>query len=185
MNANVTNSVAGHDILMVSEESGLLVVGTKRGHSLFTTSHECKVNWFTSVKTVKFLDASTNSHVFTLIETCKQLKGEKVAELRTPDGQLIGSVVMWKRFFRSCYELRNGSGDKISGFHCDGEKYVFDQKMGYVKHKMPSKTVAFIVKFGPDVGDSVKLLMIGSACLAITLAREAQETFLTQLNTPH
>lgn len=182
---SVSELVHGLDSLVVSEDAGLLVVKSKDGHILLTTTHECRGRWFTSVKTVRMVDPSTSKHVLTLTETVRGLKGERRADLHSPpDGHLIGSVVMWKRFFRSSYELRDEKDQRIATFKCDGEKYVFDHKMGTVKQKQKSKSLSFTVTFGPDVDPNNKLLMMGSACIAVALAREAMDSFTDMMTRP-
>ena len=173
---DLLNAIEKLEDVIVCEEAELIVIKSMDGVKLFTTSAEVRVGWFNSTKSVTVRSESTGFHVLTLIETSKQLRSEKSVEIRDPsDSKLIGSAVMKKRFFWTSHEIRGETGQKIAGFACDGEKYVFDGGVGTAKQDKKQKGVSFTIHFADSLDKKTKLLMTCSAFLMITIEKEAQE----------
>ena len=164
------------EVIVGQERKGEVVVKASDGSKLFTTSQDLYISWFSSVKTIKVKDVATAGHLFTLIETNKQLRNSKTIEVRSASDKLFGSAVMKKRFFWHSNELLNATGDKIASFNCDGSKFVFDGDQGTARPQVSkNKLVSFTLKFGPTADTSVKLLMIASAFIMIASEQEAQD----------
>lgn len=162
--------------VIVCEEAGLTVVKSIDGKKLFSSSQDYTFSLFTTTRTIELCEESVASPVLRLVEEQKRLRNEKVVEARNAsDSKLIGRAVMKKRFFWTSHEIQDAKGNKIAGFKCDGEKYVFDGGIGTARQDERSKTISFTVRFAAPLDREIKLLMIVSAFLMITIEKEAQE----------